>query len=360
MKDSSRLFVFLSVCLSTIAVIFFTLQGSSVSASQGVLTAKSSGERLIAKNVSSSAAIWCGNDDLVLDASESDLYLFKLSSGVGRTLANSGDIGSISCSFDAKWLIAIDSSSSRYDTASTGDEGYSHVVKDYFRVNLESGEKERFAIAQGGGYWSPDGTKVLFLGKEPNSSIKQPTPQFEMVWSHDWPSGTGGVAAWMPDSKELLLGHSGVFYLQRDQNMTPLKAIFTRSLENIVQIKIDSKKHIYVSTTDTKSLSMMYQLLKCSIDSTQVNCVKVAAASAGPIAFDISQDGRHLVYVDSDHSHLYLVDQASSQSKVIAENIEGDPAISPDGRSVVFYRLSDVNKEGMGFDIHNAFIAPLN
>lgn len=360
MKNMSKLISFIVVWITTIVVLLFTSQCFAANASQGVSPAKSNGERLIAKNVTYTKAVWCGNNNLVLDAGESGSYLLKLSNSVRRKLANSEYIGAISCSPDGDWLITVDARTNRADRDSAGHVDHGHSVKDYSRINLVSGKSERFVIAQGGGYWSPDGMKVLFLGKEPQLSIKQPAPQWELYWSHDWPSGSGGVAAWLPDSKNVLLGHRGKFYLQRGQELTQLEVIPERSFPNIVQIKIDRGQHFYVSTTDTKTPSMMYQLFSCAIDLTQVNCVKIAAASAGVIAFDISRDGRRLVYVDSDHSHLYLIDLSTKKSKLIAENVEGYPAIAPDGESVVFYRLRGGNTEGMGFDIDNAFVAPLN
>lgn len=347
-----------------IFVLFSSCQSFAAGVSGNASTATSNGERLIAKNVTYTEAVWCGNNGLVLDAGESGSFLFELSNSARRKVANSSYIGATSCSPDGKWLITVDTRTNRADKDTFGHVDNDHSVYDYSRINLSSGKKERFAIALGRGDWSPDGSKILFLGKAPHLSIKQPEPQWEFHWSHDWPSGTGGVAAWMPDSKTILLGHRGKFFLQRGQELIPLEVTSpmysTNTFPAIGEIKVDGQGHIYVSTTDANTRSMMHQFFQCTIDSTQMKCSKIVGVSAGVIAFDVSRNGHQLVYVDDDHSALYAVDVTTLKSKRIAEKIEGYPSISPDGKNVVFYRLRGGNTEGVGFDVYNAFVMPLN
>ncbi|WP_190272124.1 TolB family protein [Sideroxydans lithotrophicus] len=344
-----------------IAIVVLLFQPKSFAADVvlGATEATNNRERLLAKNVTYTEAVWCGNNALVLDVGESGSFLFELPNGARRKVSNSGYIGATSCSIDGKWLIIVDTRTARADRDASGHVDYAHSVQDYSRIDLVSGKKERFAIAQGGGVLSPDGSKILFLGKAPQLSIKQTTTKWEFYWSHDWPSGTGGVAAWMPDSKTLFLGHRGKFFLQRGQDLTTLDVMSPQNFPAIVQIKIDSQEHIYVSTTDTKTLAMMYQLFKCSINLTQINCIKIAGSSAGVITFDVSQDGHQLVYVNPDHSELYSVDIATQKTKRLAEKVEGYPSISPDGGNVVFYRLRAGNTEGVGQSVDDAYIMPL-
>lgn len=343
--------------------IFFWLillvVSQSYAAASGSLLANNT-ERLLAKRVTYSKAIWCGNDEVVFDAGESGSFLLKLKNGARRKISNSGYIGVTSCAPNGTWLITVDTRTNQYDKNPDGHDEYAYTIKYFSRINLADGKSKSFALAQGGGEWSFDGTKILFFGKKPQLSIKQSHPIWELYWSHGWPSGTGGVVAWMPDSERLLLGHRGQFYVQRGQEITPLEMPSAKTggtFPSITNIKVDAQQNIYVSTTDTKSLAAMYQLFKCTTDFIHINCNKIVGVSAGVIAFDVSRDGRKLVYVDEDRSHLYLVDTANMQSRLIANRVVGYPSISPDGRNVVFYR----SEEGIleGFADSSAYILPL-
>ncbi|OIR13937.1 protein TolB [mine drainage metagenome] len=344
--------------MATIGLHFLISQSFAADVSVGSSVA--GGEQLIAKNVINMAAKWCGNDDVVLNTERFGPILVNLSKGGQRKFAKGGNISAINCSPDGKWLVTVDTDSARYDRDTAGHEDYGHGVKDFSRINLNSGKNESFAVAQGGGEWSPDGTKILFIGKAPHLSIKQPDPKWEFYWSHDWSSGSGGVAAWMPDSKNLLLGHRGKFYLQDGQDLAPLDQMLTRGFGEIAELKIDGRGNIYVSTTNTSDLAMMYQLFKCSIDIPKIICVKIVGAASGAISFDISRDGQRLVLVNEDNSSLYLTNTATLKSKKIAENVSGSPSISPDGKRVAFYRESNVEIENAGFDSDDAFVMPLN
>lgn len=355
---SSKLVAFITAALVALSIGLHQICAASENG------ASATSERLLAKNVIYMQAVWCGNDNVILNTEKSGPILFSLSKGTQRKIANKNHIKAVNCSLDGQWLIAVDINSSRYDKDTSGREDYEHGVYDYLKFALANGGSERFAVAQDGGYLSPDGSKILFLGKAPQLSIKQLTPRWEFYWSHDWPPGTGGGAAWMPDSKSLLLGHRGKFYIQRGQELTPLGMTSPKNLVNtfpsIGKIKIDNQGNIYVSTTDTKSVAMMYQLFKCSINSTQISCIKIAGVANGVITFDVVPDGRQLVYVDADHSYLYLVDTATQSTKRMAERVTGYPSISPDGKNMVFYRESKAKTENAGLDSNDAFILPLN
>lgn len=259
-------------------VLFLSSQSFSVAASEASLAVPTNSERLIAKNVTYTEAVWCGNDEVVLNSEKSGPILFSLSKGGQRKIAKRNHIRAVNCSPDGKWLITVDTSSSRYDKDAKGHDDYEHGVYDFLRAAVAGAKYEHFAIAQGGGYWSPDGSKILFFGEAPHLSIKQPEPQWEFYWSHGWPSGTGGVATWMLDSKSILLGHGGKFYLQRDQELISLEIISptysANTFPEIGEIKVDAQGNIYVSTTDTKSLAMMYQLFKCAINLSKISCTE--------------------------------------------------------------------------------------
>lgn len=315
-------------------------------------------ERLIYRGVEYVTPIWCSNSKLVLDSEKSGPILLDILKTTSKKLAASGYIGATSCSPDGRWLITVDTRTNRADKDQSGRDDDFHSVKDFSRIDLVGGKKERFIVAQGGGEWSPDGTKVMFLGSHPKLSIRQPAPQWDFFWSHDWPSGSGGVAAWMPDSQSLLLGHRGEFYLQRGDNLTKLKLITRPDVDkfSIIQIKMDVHGGVYVSANTNAS---SHRLFKCEINFDQIECSSITGAMPNVVTFDVSKDGRTVIYIESPSYCLRQISPAVGETKCIAKNAEGYVSISPDAKSVVFYRRRDDLAAGVYEDIYNAFVIPL-
>lgn len=295
------------------------------------------GERLLARDVTFGQPVWCGNSNLVLQSTEFGPVILDLSTGRKRKIANSPYVSATSCSPDGKWLILVDTRTGR---------------QDYLRFNLVTGKKELFAIGYGG-IWSPDGTKVLFTAKSLGSqkSIKQPVPQWEFYWAHEWPAGTGGTQAWLADSQGLILGHKGKFYLQRGQNIAPLDLVSQLSPDNMTlrinRMVVDDQNSLYVEAGITTTKSFLHRLFKCAFNRNQINCKGITNATEGVVSFDVSRDGNKLVYAEDSDKCLNQINFGVGETRCIAKGVVGNVGISPDAKSVIFFRFRETDDGGV-------------
>jgi len=130
-------------------------------------------------------------------------------------------VRAIACSHDGTWLVYVDSTSVRYDIGT-----YERGVRDFWRYNFKTGQRQKFAIAQGGGKWSPDGKKFLFQLSKPRSSIEQPNPKWELVFSkRDWPHRGGFEIQWLSDSSSVIINSEDKLYIEKFNTKDPIKLL---------------------------------------------------------------------------------------------------------------------------------------
>lgn len=298
------------------------------------------GEQLLFREVTLTSPVWCGNSNLVLDG-ENGPVILDLYSGYKRKVANSPYIGATSCSPDGKWLLLAD--------VRTGSPRF-------LRFNLVTGKTEPIAYGYLG-QWSPDGAKVLFLASsQSNKLIKYPDPQWEFYWAHEWPVDSHGKAAWLADSQGLILGHKGAFYLQHEQNITPLKLSLRPNLGNsildIYEMSVDEQGSIYTKariidpSNKNSAKDSLRRLFKCTLDRDQIDCDGVTGATEDVLGFDVSRDGKKLIYADANKC-LNQVSFSVGEMRCIARDVSGVVSISPDAKRVAFSRFREKGKSGV-------------
>lgn len=299
-----------------------------------------SGERILLQNITQNPPVWCGDSHLVLD-SEGGPVILDLSSGTKRKIDNSRYVGVTSCSPDGKWLILVD--------VRTGSP-------EFIRFNMLTGNKEQLAFGYGGKI-SPDGKKILFsASSQSKKSIKYSDPQWEFYWVHEWPVGSGGKAAWLADSSGLILGHKGKFYLQREQEILPLKLTLRPNLENavldILEMAVDAHGGLYVlarvidNAVKGAPKRLSRRLLKCALGQDHINCIGITGATDDVTGFDVSSNGNRLVYATSN-KRLNQMNFDVDETRCIATDVSWVVSISPDAQNVVFSRFREKGKSGV-------------
>lgn len=342
----------------TIVALLFHVRSFASDISISTSAAANNGEQLIEKNVTTSAPVWCGDDHLVVDtdvaADETYPNIIDLSSKTDKKILSPKNLAATSCSPDGKWLLLI-----RIDASD----------KEFWRFNLETEQKELFAIGYGG-IWSPDGKKVLFTAKQkgPQKIITPLEPQWDFYFAHEWPAGTGGAVAWLAGSETLVLANKGKFYLQSNQEIIPLQLLVTSNWDEriyVIALKTSLQGDIYalVSAAE-KSLgkpsgSRSRRLIKCSLDIQykQIKCDELTTTDEEVSEFDISRDGHRLVYVDMKKACLSQVTLEAGKERCFSRKVSGNVSISPNGQRITFSRDRENGKShGYSFYARDLFV----
>lgn len=341
-----------------IIALLFHIRSFASDISISTLATANNGEQLVEKNVSTSAPVWCGDDHLVVDtdvaADETYPNIIDLSNKTNKKILSPKNLAATSCSPDGKWLLLI-----KIDASD----------KEFWRFNLETEQKELFAIGYGG-IWSPDGKKVLFTAKQKGGqkTIAQLDPQWVFYFAHEWPSGTGGSVTWLADSETLVLANKGKFYLQSNQEISPLQLLMTSNWDEriyVIDLKTSLQGDIYALVSVTEKLlhktsgSRSRRLIKCSLDTQhkQIKCDELTTTDEEVAEFDISRDGHRLVYVDKNKSCLSKITPDAGKERCFIKNVSGNVSIAPDGKRITYSRDREEGKShGHSFYARDLFL----
>jgi len=299
-------------------------------------------EILVARDVSLDSPVWCGNNALVVSSERLGLRWTNLLNNKTGKIHSSAYVGAVDCSHDAEWLVYVDTRSSRWDKGS-----YERGVVDFWRYNIKTGKHQKFAIAEGGGKWSPDGKKFLFYGSKPTAYIEQPEPKWNLIWSQKyWPSGQGFEVAWLADSYSVIIINNDKVYIERykEGESVQLQQLNV-DLGDINHLKVDRHNRIYLLAR-SKQPNGLRALLRCQIadDSLQCEDILKRNKSIAVGGYAITQDGRNIIFIEEGKTWkekrcVWLLKEGGepkciTPSAIIRSTIN----ISPNGKWMTFLR----------------------
>lgn len=250
-------------------------------------------EQIIVRDVTLEAPVSCGKDAVVVNTARHGLRWINIISQKEIKISSGEYDGAIDCTSDGEWVIYVDSKSSRWDKGS-----YERGVKDFWRFNLITGKRQKFAIASGGGTWSPDVKKFLFYGSKPVSAINQPEPIWELVWPQNkWKHIDFKETHWVNNSTIIMIKKNELYIEEIDKNSGHQ---LNHGFKAIKHLETDKLGRIYLLATSksdkTSSPINKYDLFRCSIDSEKLRCEDLLKRDKSISAFDVTQDGSKIVF----------------------------------------------------------------
>jgi Tol biopolymer transport system component len=244
------------------------------------------------------------------------------------------------CTTDGKWVIYADKRNPRYDKGTL-----ERVIIDFWRFNLITGQRQKFAIASDGteGKWSPDGKKLLFGGPKPRSSIGQPEPKWKLVWTK-----TGGAfRQWLSDSSGIVIIARDKIYIEQAEKETV--QLLNIDLGYIRILRVDRSNRIYLISR-SKPGRKKEQLVRCEINGDTLRCEDALKRDKSILWYDITPDGEQIVFLEEGNTCAWHMRSRSSGPQCVVQQAGPTISISPDGKWLAFTRYRKIG-ESSGTDV---------
>jgi Tol biopolymer transport system component len=306
-------------------------------------------EILVAKDVSLDHPVWCGDDTFLIVKKDGKLQVADLLENKKKIISNPHNVTLEACSSDGEWIIYSNRQSVRWDK-----DSYERGVIDFWRYSLKTGKRQKFAIAEDGSdiEISPNGTRFFFIGSKPKSFIKQPEPEWNLVWSKG--SWKPTEVKWLKDSSSIVilsmnrLSEDKLLIEEPDKNSIRQ---FNIDLELIQNLRIDKSDRIYLLASPKPPTwpkiflsDLKYRLLRCSIKGENLDCEDVLKRNKSIAKYDISSDGKKIIFIEGEgktwkeKTCIWLFEEGNPEAKCItpSANINSIISISPDGKMMVF------------------------
>jgi len=294
---------------------------------------------LVEQNVALKSPVWCGENAFVITNETLGVRWVDFLNKKVVTIHRDPYVGAVDCSRDGRWLVYVDTRSSRYDRGT-----YERLVVDFWRYDFKTGQRQKFAIAQGGGKWSPDGKKFLFYRSKPRYSMEQPQPKWELVWPK-----TDGSGEWLADSSGLVIIHNKKIYVERI-NEGPIQS-FNIDLGYIMDLKVDRLNRIYLISrlisSDRKRIEKGL-LLRCVMEGDTLECEDALKRNNQILRYDITPDGKQIVFLEEGNTCAWYKDGDAEPLCLAQQAVKVN--ISPDGKWLAFVRHRKIGEQS-GVDI---------
>jgi dipeptidyl aminopeptidase/acylaminoacyl peptidase len=313
-------------------------------------------EVLVAEDVTPLATpVWCGSNVVVVSGERTGLRWIDLSTRKATVINRTGV--PTACTPDGRWIVYAEPSSSRmveidplsprWDPA-TGEMG----VRDYWRYNREDGRRERFAVAGGGGQWSPDGAKLLFADGRPRVLVRSGPPRWPLVYSaRHWAPGAGLEVVWLADSRHVLVLSGAGFWLESTDGTEPIRRL-GGALPDSFSPRVDRLNRIYVLSSG-QSPAGRRDLLRCRIEAEAIHCEPLISRTRSISSFDVSPDGKLIAFEEVGVDCLLLWKGGSDGSHCMVAGTEQTGfRLSPDASRLVFGRERRGERKVVGSGPH--------
>jgi hypothetical protein len=340
-------------CFSFVVLVLFASITSYADENKVYVNQGQQKEILVARDVTLEHPVWCGNNALVISSERLGLRWINFLNNKTVKIHSSAYVGAVDCSPDGEWLIYVDTRSSRWDKGS-----YERGVVDFWRYNLKTGKRQKFAVASGGGKWSPDGTKFLFYGLKPQTCIEQPEPRWNLVWSgRGLSTEQGFVADWLSDSENIIITtiSDDKVYIEKHPGNEPAQLLLPNiDLGDIYNLKIDKHNKIYILSRakqkmNKKTIYGEARLLGCQTIGNDLQCEDILKRNKSIITYSISLYGRKIAFLEKGNSCVWLLQEGKGDSQCVAlwakdnflrtyPDAGAILSISPDGKWMTFLR----------------------
>lgn len=350
MKKKNRTVPFFLAVFFVSMIVLFTALTCYAADKQGLVGKGEPGEQikeiLVEQNVTLRSPVWCGENSFVITNEILGMRWVDFVNKKVVTIHPNPYVGAVDCTRDGSWLVYVDTRSSRYDKGT-----YERGVVDFWRYDLKTGQRQRFAIAQGGGEWSPDGKKFLFYGSKPQSSMEQPKPKWEFVCSKgDWSSGGGFEAQWLANSSSIVILYRDKLYIEKFGTKDPVKLIDI-DLGDITHLKVDRSDRIYLISRlisrDKKRIEKG-RLLRCIIKGDTLECKDALKRNNPILRYDITPDGKQIVFLEEGNTCAWYKDGDAEPLCLAQQAVKVN--ISPDGNWLAYVRHRKIGEQS-GVDI---------
>jgi len=321
-------------------------------------------EILVARDVTLEPPIWCGDSAFVVSSERSGLRWIDFVNKKEVKISSSGYVGAVDCTSDSEWLIYVDTRSSRWDKGN-----YERGIVDFWRYNLKTGKRQKFAVAEGGGKWSPDGKKFLFYGSKPRTYIEQPEPKWDLVWSRSGLSTERGFeAGWLSDSESIVIISDNKVYIERygRNEAAPAQLLNPNiNLGTIYKLKIDKRNKIYIlaRSKEKKNGKTIYGktlLLRCQTIGMDLQCKDILKGSKSIRTYDISLDGREVVFQEEENNCTWHLKERKDDPQYVTSMAGPNLSISPDAKWLTVVRPRKVEKvKGVDVYTNDLFVIKL-
>lgn len=284
--------------------------------------------------------VWCGSNVVAMTGARTGLRWIDLSTRKATVINRTGV--PIACSPDGRWLVYKEPKSSRLDNEPGSPEWDPAIggigVYDFWRYSLENGRRERFAVAAGGGQWSPDETQFLFYGGKPRTTVTSKSPAWNLVYSRrQWPSGAGLEAAWLSDSRHVLVLAAHQFYVESVYSGDPIRRLYS-TIEPGMGLRVDRLNRIYFLSS-VKGPADRRELQRCRVEGETIVCEALVGTAQSITAFDLTSNGEVVVFHERGTDCLWLLKSSANGARCAVTGTELSAfSISPDGGRLAFAR----------------------
>lgn len=305
-------------------------------------------EILVARDVTLEPPLWCGNNAFVVSSERFGLRWIDFINNKTVKIHSSAYVGAVDCTSDGEWLVYVDTRSSRWDKGS-----YERGVKDFWRYNLKTGKRQKFAVAEGGGEFSPDSKKFIFSGSKPISSVEQPEPKWELLWSKGkWKVEDFIGAYWLKDLSSILIKSKDRLFIEElDKNNIRQ---FNMDLGDIYGLKIDKHNKIYILSRakQKKNGRIIYgnaRLIGCQVTDNDLQCEDILKRNKSIQTYSVSPDGKNIAFLEKGNNCVCLLQEEKDDVQCVSLWAEANflriypdsgasLSISPDSRWLTFTR----------------------
>lgn len=301
-------------------------------------------EILVERDVTLEPPLWCGNNAFLIVDKEEKLIMIDFLNSKREIISNPHNVTIEACTSDGEWLLYSNRQSVRWDKNS-----YERGVIDFWRYNFKTGKRQKFAVACDGSdiVISLDGKKILFSGPKPRSFIKQPAPEWELLWSKGkWEPGRSMDPLWLNDSSKIvILSNNKLFIEEPDKNTIHQ---FNSDLGLLKNLRIDRFNRIYALASpkppNMKTDLLKYRLIRCSIKDKNLECEDLISRDKSIARYDMTPDGKNIVFIEGGKSWKentcvwYLSEGREAECITSLADINSSLSISPDGRWATYAR----------------------
>jgi hypothetical protein len=294
--------------------------------------------------------VWCGNRAIAIGNQKVGLQWIDVIDGRQKTLIADPYANPTACTTDGEWVIYEDKKTGREDPRPEGKR----LVVDFVRISTSSGNRERLGFAADGGLLSPDEKRVLFYRPAMLEMSVLQVPRWDgTVLTTEWPLAGGTQAAWLSDSRRVLISHRGKFWIEQGGRLEPIE-LRGDAPGNVLWIKVDTADRVHLFGEIRGESDR--RLLRCRVMPDAFRCGDLALGVRRVRAHGVSGDGKRIAFIGDDgrtesQACVWLFQEGEPTSRCVWRwaHARDQLWLAPDGQRLLVTRSRSVDlATGMG------------